>query len=112
MERIKLLISWLENLKNKSSFLFYLVLIVLALPIIGALVVSIISPMVRSWLASSASRLIGKTKEKDESIKKEIGQLQDKIDSFDKEIAQVDEKLKAIDSSVDENWHKNMKSKK
>jgi len=105
------MIDALSTLKQNKPFLFKITMIILAIPIAVLLVISIISPAIRSWLVSSANRLMAKTQKKDNEIKKEIDNVQKEIENIDGQLHNVDQKLGEISNNEDANWHKEIKKK-
>ena len=85
------------------------IMVILAIPIVSLLVVSIINPAIRSWLISSAKKLMNKTQKKDIELKNEIDNAQKEIDKIDQKLESVDQKLEAISDDDDANWHKKVK---
>jgi peptidoglycan hydrolase CwlO-like protein len=105
------MVETLVMLKQDKPILFKITMLILALPIAGLLVISIISPAIRSWLVSSAKRLMDKTQKRDSEIKKEIDDTQKEIDKLDAQLYNVNQKLETIANDDDANWHKGVKKK-
>ena len=103
------MVERLVVLKQDKPLLFKVVMIILAIPIVGLLVVAIVNPAIRSWLVSSAKKLMDKTQKKDDEIKNEIDNAQKKIDKIDVKLENVDQKLEAIANNDDADWHKKAK---
>jgi len=96
-------------IKEKSSLLYYLILAFLIIPIIGLVVVSIVSPALRAWLVGSAQKLMNSSKAKDEKLKSELKDLQNQVDVLDKKEDDVNKKLDDVKKDDDADWHKKMR---
>ncbi len=105
------MIDKLIEIKQKSNVLYYLVLALIAIPVLGLIFVSIISPAIRAYLVNSAQKLMKSSREKDEVLKKDIDQTQKQIDKTENELAAIDAKIEEAQKSNDLNWHKNMGKK-
>jgi peptidoglycan hydrolase CwlO-like protein len=103
------MIDRLLVLKEEKPLIYKLVMVLLAIPILGIAIVSIVNPALRSWLVSSARKLMEKTQKKDQELKNQIGEAQKEIEKIDKKIEEVDHKLENIDNIVDIDWHKKVK---
>lgn len=103
------MVDKLVVLKEQKPVLFKIAMILLAIPIVGIAIVSIVSPAIRSWLVSSAKRLMDKTQKKDEKLKIQIDDAQKEIDKIDEKLETVNQKLEAIANDDDANWHKKVK---
>lgn len=97
----------LASLKEKSNVLFWIVMILLLVPILLLLVGSFVSPMIRGYLVSSADKLFKSSKAKDESLKAEIAKTEVEIEKIDDQISKVDDKLESMEDDLD--WHKKVK---
>jgi peptidoglycan hydrolase CwlO-like protein len=103
------MIDRLLVLKEEKPLIYKLVMVLLAIPILGIAIVSIVNPALRSWLVSSARKLMEKTQKKDQELKNQIDEAQKEIEKIDKKIEEVDHKLENIDNIVDIDWHKKVK---
>lgn len=103
------MVEKLVVLKEDRPLMFKILMILLAIPIVGIILVSIVSPAIRSWLVSSAKKLMDKTQKKDEKLKNQIDDAQKEIDKIDEKLETVDQKLEAINDDDDANWHKKVK---
>lgn len=94
------------KLKQDKPILFWILALVMIVPLLAIVVFSIISPALRSYLASSAQKLMNESKQKDDSLKTGIAEDQKKIDSVDSKIDDIDKKLSEVNSNEDLDWHK------
>lgn len=96
-------------LKQDKPVFFKLILILLILPLLGLAIVAVVNPAIRSWLVSSAKRLMDKTQKKDEELKNQIEDAQKEIDKLEEKKEDVDQKLETIKNDDDADWHKKVK---
>lgn len=100
------MIDKLVSLKEKNKPLFYLVMIILIVPIIALVGLAVVNASARGYLFSSAQKIMAGSKKKDEEIKASIAADQAEINKVDGKLADVDAKIAQVDNDVDENWHK------
>jgi len=103
------MVNHLLVLKEEKPLIYKIVMILLAIPILGIAVISIVNPALRSWLVSSARKLMEKTQKKDQDLKNQIDEAQKEIEKIDQKIKEVDSKLENINNVVDIDWHKKVK---
>lgn len=96
-------------LKESKPWLFNLIMVLLALPILGILIVSVFNPILRSWIVLRAKALMDSSKEKDKKLEKDIQDSEKEIAKIDAKIENVNEKLEVIKNENDTDWHKKIK---
>jgi peptidoglycan hydrolase CwlO-like protein len=103
------MINRLLILKEEKPLIYKIVMILIAIPILGIAIISLVNPALRSWLVSSARKLMEKTQKKDQDLKSQIDEAQKEIEKIDQKIEKIDRELQNIDNVVDINWHKKVK---
>lgn len=106
------MVEWLSRFKNGNKIVFYLVMLAISAPLLGVVFLSIISPAIRSWLVSSAGKLMKDSQKKDEVLKQDIVKLDTQVKESEKRDESLKEQLAKNDSEeVSEDWHKTWKKK-
>lgn len=84
----------------------YLLLVLLAIPIVGLIFLSIFSPALRSWLSKSAQDLIDKSKKKNEDLNKDIEKIKNDVAKIDLKDQDLKNKINEVETDSDSDWHK------
>ena len=100
------MINKLLEIKEKNKFLYYLILILLIVPIIFVIFSAFFSPYIRTWLANSAQKLFRSSLDKDQKLKEDINSLKNQSDDLDRADQELKNKLEDLDKKDDADWHK------
>jgi peptidoglycan hydrolase CwlO-like protein len=105
----KKMVDQLLILKEEKPFIYKMIMALLVIPIILIAIVALVNPAIRSWLVSSARKLMDKTQKKDEELKASIDDAQKEIDKIDQKLETINQQLEQIKNEDDADWHKKVK---